>query len=86
MRSSVGETVVLFNRQTQSCLRSTRTIARTVGSGQARLRSLKARKGGRQGGQGRVSSRYTDNNLINRHSVAGRTRTVARTVGSDQGL
>ena len=35
MRSSVGETVVLFNRQTQSCLRSTRTIARTVGSGQA---------------------------------------------------
>ena len=26
-----------------------------------------------------------NNNLINRHSVAGRTRTVARTVGSDQG-
>ena len=29
--------------------------------------------------------KINNNNLINRHSVAGRTRTVARTVGSDQG-
>ena len=28
---------------------------------------------------------YLRYNLINRHSVAGRTRTVARTIGSDQG-
>ena len=30
-------------------------------------------------------SGFYNNNLINGHSVAGRTRTVARTVGSDQG-
>ena len=35
--------------------------------------------------RGRMRRYYNHNNLINRHSVAGRTRTVARTVGSDQG-
>ena len=32
-----------------------------------------------------VQKQGCNNNLINRHSVAGSTRTVARTVGSDQG-